>query len=134
MNASAGESPSIHVQSLAKPWLVISLCDGIGGLLLCLGRLQVRFDAVTAETDPGLRALVHLRFPNVEAYSDMHNINEDMIMKRARKKDYEGILLAGGPPCQPFSAAGLRQGWTDKRSSPTLHFCQLRRNLKVKCQ
>ena len=116
------------------PWLVVSLCDGIGGLFVCLSRLKVPFDAIIAESDTGLRDFVHARFPTAEVFKDALSIDSDLVMKRANKKKYIGILLAGGPPCQPFSLAGRQRGWAESRSSPSSHFCSLQRLLRTRCK
>jgi DNA (cytosine-5)-methyltransferase 1 len=39
-------------------------------------------------------------------------------------------VLEGGPPCQAFSVAGLRQGLRDKRGNLSLEFCRLAERMK----
>ena len=101
---------------------------------MCLSRLQVQVDAIIAEVDPCLRDFVHTNFPLAQVFKDALSIDVDLVMKRLQRKKYTGILLAGGPTCQPFSLAGHQRGWADSHSSPSSHFCLLQRRLNVQCQ
>lgn len=84
---------------------VLSLFTGAGGL--DLGLEAAGFDtAVAVEFDPeGVKTLRHNRdWPVLDR--DIHDIPSKELLEVAGAKEGEVDLLAGGPPCQPFSKSG----------------------------
>lgn len=93
---------------------VISLFTGAGGLDLGLEaagfetRVAVEFDATCART------LRHNRPWNV-IEGDVHGVTNKQLLDVAGLKEGEADLLAGGPPCQPFSKSGYWASGDSKR-------------------
>ena len=44
------------------------------------------------------------------------------------------VLLAGGPPCTPFSSLGCKRGFDDARSLPLVKFFELKDDMEKLCQ
>jgi len=90
--------------SSAKPKL-ISLYTGAGGLDLGLEAagfktvVGIEFDAEAAKT---IRA--NRNWPVIE--KDIHDVKISEILETGGIAEGEADLLAGGPPCQPFSKSG----------------------------
>lgn len=92
---------------MSKKWIGIDLFSGAGGLSLGLhmagwhikAGFEIDRDAINTYTD---------NFPHTELFAcDVRTIDF---------KQYAGIdLVAGGPPCQPFSVAGKQQAALDER-------------------
>lgn len=93
---------------------VISLFTGAGGLDLGLEaagfetRVAVEFDATCART------LRRNRPWNV-IEGDVHGVTNERLLSAAGLKEGEAKLLAGGPPCQPFSKSGYWASGDSKR-------------------
>ena len=85
----------------------IDLFSGAGGL--SLGLAQAGFAVRAAvECDPDACETYCAAHPR----TDLH----DTDVRKASFRQYEGIdLVAGGPPCQPFSSGGKRLGEADDR-------------------
>ncbi|WIB01269.1 MULTISPECIES: DNA cytosine methyltransferase [unclassified Curtobacterium] len=93
---------------------VVSLFSGAGGLDLGLERAdpdRVNIRA-SVEIDPDARkTLLRNNLASPESiFNDITDISADTLMQAAQLAEGETFLLAGGPPCQAFSTAGLRQG------------------------
>lgn len=56
---------------------------------------------------------------------DIRNIDSGTILEKAQLKRAEPFLICGGPPCQPFSTAGKRQGINDPRGSLFMDFIRM---------
>lgn len=86
---------------------VLSLFSGAGGLDLGLEAagfdvaLCVEIDADSRETLVSNRPKWKLAEPG-----DVHQLTPQQVMRQAGLKRRELTLLAGGPPCQPFSKSG----------------------------
>jgi DNA (cytosine-5)-methyltransferase 1 len=86
--------------------VVISLYTGAGGLDLGLEAagfrtgVAVEFDHWCAKTIQANRA----RWNVIE--DDIHAVSSRRILKTAGLRKREAALVAGGPPCQPFSKSG----------------------------
>ena len=122
---SPSPAPPAPTWHAGTKWLVVSLCDGVGGAFACLAKLQLPHDAILAESDGDLRDFMHQKFPAFEMYAQCSNVTEDIVMKKFRKGNFTGIFLIGGPPCQPFSRAGRKAGFDDHRAAPLQHLCHL---------
>ena len=104
--------------SSSLPWLVVSLCDGIGSIFICLTMLGLPFGGIAAEIDSDLRDFAHRKFPRLTLFSDCTSVTLNVVLKQFRSRQYGGIFLVGGPPCQPFSTAGRKRGFDDVRAAP----------------
>ncbi|MBQ9880314.1 MAG: DNA cytosine methyltransferase [Clostridia bacterium] len=56
---------------------------------------------------------------------DIRNISASEILDRAKLERGEAFILCGGPPCQPFSTAGKRQGINDPRGSLFMDYVRM---------
>lgn len=120
---------------MKKP-ILVSLYTGAGGLDLGLEaagfetRVAVEFDADSAAT---LRK--NRDWPVFER--DIHDVRSGELLAAAGIKEGEADLLAGGPPCQPFSKSGY---WArgdvarldDPRASTLEAYLRVLRDIKPK--
>lgn len=100
---------------------VVSLFSGAGGLDLGLEAggwaviAQVEMDADCVET---LRLqAAGTEHPAEILPSRIEDVKPADLLSRLGLEEGELGLLAGGPPCQPFTTSGLRQGINDARAS-----------------
>lgn len=100
---------------------VLSLFSGAGGLDLGLEGAgwsilaQIEMDHDCAET---LRAQArHADETRQIIEARLEDVSPDDLRRGLKLRRGELALLAGGPPCQPFTTTGLRQAINDRRAS-----------------
>lgn len=102
-------------RNCVKPTLrSLELCVGTGGL--ALGIARAGFDKATViDNDEEVCETLRQNRDNKTPYvRDWHIIEDDI--DDLDFSEYAGIdLLSGGPPCQPFSRGGKRDGRADER-------------------
>jgi DNA (cytosine-5)-methyltransferase 1 len=86
----------------------IDLFAGLGGFHLALEELGHKC-VFASELQPELQKLYTENFPNTPIYGDITKIPVSEIPRHD--------ILCGGFPCQPFSQAGKRLGFTEVRGS-----------------
>ena len=87
---------------------MLSLFTGAGGL--DLGLEAAGFStALCVEIDDDARATLRQNRPNwrLACPGDIHKIKPDEILAQAQLQEGDIALLAGGPPCQPFSKSAF---------------------------
>ncbi len=102
---------------------VISLFSGAMGLDigLALSGLNVRVGQdIEANCVETMRANGHHVIKG-----DIRQIMPEQLLEAAGLKRAEPFLICGGPPCQPFSTAGKRQGINDPRGSLFMDFIRM---------
>jgi len=93
---------------------IVSLFSGIGGFELA-GRWMGWEPIVSCEINPfGQRVLRH-HFPEAYHHDDIHTLTKSLLNEKRIDTDTNDIILTGGFPCQPYSAAGKRLGKEDER-------------------
>jgi DNA (cytosine-5)-methyltransferase 1 len=100
----------------------ISLFSGAMGL--DLGLEAAGFDIVSCvENDKMCIETIRANRPNVKLYpDDINNLDPYIILKDLKMQPGEVDLVVGGPPCQPFSTAGRREGLKDFRGNVIIRF------------
>jgi DNA (cytosine-5)-methyltransferase 1 len=84
---------------------LVSLYSGAGGL--DLGLEAAGFEtAVAVEMDPDSVATLRRNRPWEIVERDVHDVPSSEILAAAGLREGDADLLAGGPPCQPFSKSG----------------------------
>lgn len=63
---------------------------------------------------------------------DINKVTTKEILKEAGLAPGEVDVLTGGPPCQPFSTAGKRQGLNDPRASALMEYIRVIREARPK--
>jgi DNA (cytosine-5)-methyltransferase 1 len=100
---------------MREPVTYLSVCSGIEAATVAwepLGWEAVGFSEIEAFP----RAVLSHHYPHVPLYGDFTQLIEN---------PPACDVLVGGPPCQAFSVAGLRQSLGDARGALTLGFVQL---------
>lgn len=92
------------------PLNVFSVFSGVGGLELGLDRAGMR-TVGQVEIDPGARSVLARHWPEADRHDDVHTAVEWWASQSRPRVD----VVAGGPPCQPFSRAGRQRGVSDPR-------------------
>ncbi len=95
-----------------------------GALGLDLGFLAAGFDLrVANDIDVNSFNTLTKNIPSVAfIHRDFTKVSTEEVLERAGLGVGEVDVLTGGPPCQPFSTAGKRQGLNDPRASPLKAF------------
>lgn len=124
---------------------VISLFTGAGGL--DLGLEMAGFQTVSAldfdeDCVASLRANQEAKIAGPDGHpflgnakllhADVAKLSRRDLLPAGAKDDWVPDLLAGGPPCQPYSSAGKQLGLDDPRGRLFEHFVRLARELKPK--
>lgn len=94
----------------------IELFAGAGGLALGLSQVGFKHDAVVEWNQHACNTIRYNQLKKSALVKDwpLHQMD-------VREFDYSGLkeepdLLAGGPPCQPFSIGGKHRGYKDRRN------------------
>lgn len=95
-----------------------SCFSGIGGAELALPEARWLW---SAEIEPFPNAVREAHFPEVPNLGDV--LADDFLQRASAFGPLD--LLVGGPPCQDFSVAGLRQGLDGDRGNLTLRWVQI---------
>lgn len=97
----------------------ISICSGIEAASVAFGPLGWKAVAFS-EIEPFPCAVLAHHYPNVPNMGDMSKFREwpDELFA-------EADAIVGGPPCQAFSVAGLRNGLNDDRGNLTLTYAEI---------
>ncbi|MCD6300075.1 MAG: DNA cytosine methyltransferase [Dehalococcoidales bacterium] len=116
----------------AEPVYSVSLFTGAYGL-------DLGFEEAGFETTVGLD-ISEWSYKNFRAnrpdipfiLGDISKVTTNEILKEAGLAPGEVDVLTGGPPCQPFSTAGKRQGLNDPRASALVHFIRVIKEARPK--
>ena len=97
----------------------ISICSGIEAASVAFGPLGWKAVAFS-EIEPFPCAVLAHHYPDVPNMGDMSKFREwpDELFA-------EADAIVGGPPCQAFSVAGLRNGLNDDRGNLTLTYAEM---------
>ena len=98
---------------------VISLFSGIGGFEIAAQQMGWT-PVVSCEIEEFPRKVLNYYWPNAYHHTDVKTLTYETINNEVSKRfgtDWrkDGVILTGGFPCQPYSAAGKREGKNDER-------------------
>lgn len=92
----------------------VELFSGCGGLALGLARAGFKHRQLVEFNDCAVKTLVHNKRRGLEHIRDWSVIQNDV--REVCWTNLAGVdLVAGGPPCQPFSIGGKARGSDDSR-------------------
>ena len=112
----------------------IALSFFTGAMGLDIGVEKAGFEVLLAcENDKFCRQTIELNKPDIGLLGDISNISKQDVLEAAGLTNQDDIdLIMGGPPCQAFSTAGKRKGFTDERGNVFLQYVDLALNLRPK--
>lgn len=128
-----------------RPATVVSLFSGAGGLDVGLERagwetvVATDFDAdciatlsESRDARQPVRAGIDRTFLARTAivHADIADLGPEHLRPVDAPSTWRPALVAGGPPCQPWSSAGLQQGFSDPRGQLVDHFIRLVADLR----
>lgn len=109
----------------AKDLPVISLFSGAGGLDIGFRNAGFRV-AVAVEQDTACCDTLRANVPGLPILCrNIVGVRGDEILRAAGLLVGEAALVIGGPPCQSFSIAGMRQGLNDPRGKLLFEFVRI---------
>lgn len=113
-------------------WKMISLFSGAMGL--DIGFMAAGFELRLAnDISKESYNTVTNNLPNTSfIHDDIQKISSSELLSKAGLGVAEVDVLVGGPPCQPFSTAGKREGLNDPRASPLREFIRVINDIQPK--
>ena len=111
----------------------LDLFSGIGGFAYAADQVWDNVEHIFCDNDKFCQQVLNKHWPEAKIYDDIRQIDtnpfNEGLQRDEQKLKAEGrngqlggngqdqtpLLLTGGFPCQPFSAAGLRKGTADER-------------------
>ena len=129
----AEDHPSYEKASLKKE-TKIALSFFSGAMGLDLGLEKAGFDIrLACEIDKFCRQTIALNRPEMALLSDINLYSKQDVLDAAGLSGSDEIdLMIGGPPCQAFSTAGKRKGFSDDRGNVFLKYIDLALELRPK--
>ncbi len=107
------------------PIKALSFFSGAMGLDLGLEKAGIPV-LLACENDKACRMTITANRPELALIGDVWDYSADDIRVAAGLSATDEIdLMAGGPPCQAFSTAGARKGFSDKRGNVFLKYLEL---------
>lgn len=117
---------------ISKKLKVISIFSGAGGLDVGF-KLAGYEIALCVENDESCADTLKSNMPDVPVIcKDIRDVSVEEILQKSKLKPLEAALVIGGPPCQPFSLAGKRDGLLDPRGTLFMEFVRIVRGILPK--
>ena len=113
----------LHFKDSPNNREVISLFSGAMGLDIGLEQAGLHI-AIGQDFDPVCVATMEAN-GHKALKGDIRDIAPSSILSQINMARGEPFLICGGPPCQPFSTAGKRQGINDPRGSLFMDFIRM---------
>lgn len=114
---------------------VVSLFDGVGAVFEALHAMGVLFHGMAFEREKHLREFVSDTWPLVEVRMHAEDADAREILYKAGECGAVGLLLAGGPPYQPFSgSSSAPRGFEDPQAATIGTFARLKGELSDICK
>lgn len=130
LNGSTSQPGQLHAISKYK---CVSLFSGAGGLDLGLWETGLIDFVAHVEVDNDCRETLIRNNSEINKdclFSDISLVDPIDLMSRAEIKHEETFILAGGPPCQAFSTAGLRQATSSKSGYVVNHYFEMVKHIR----
>ena len=99
----------------------LSFFSGAMGLDLGLEKAGIS-TLLACEVDKASRKTIAANRPDIALIGDIRDYSAEQILEAAGLRAGKVDIMAGGPPCQSFSSAGKRQGFSDERGNVFLTF------------
>ncbi|WP_422083409.1 DNA cytosine methyltransferase [Ulvibacterium sp.] len=98
-----------------------------GAMGLDIGLKKEGFNAMLAcEYDKASRNTICLNEPKIGLIGDLRNYSVQQILAYSNLERADDVdVIVGGPPCQAFSTAGKRKGFSDSRGNVFLKFLEV---------
>ena len=96
-------------------------------------QMGLSFEGHTCESEEHLRDFVSARWPRLRCSDDVNTLTIQDFAEHIKAVAPARVLLAGGPPCTPFSCLGQEKGFADANSEPLRAFFRLRDDLADFC-
>lgn len=127
----AEDHPTYLISKHSKP---IALSFFSGAMGLDLGLEKAGFDIKLAcEFDKYCRQTIALNRPDMALIGDINNYSSKEVQEYAGLSQKDDVdLIIGGPPCQAFSTAGKRNGFSDDRGNVFLKYLDIALDIKPK--
>jgi DNA (cytosine-5)-methyltransferase 1 len=110
---------------------VVDVFSGVGGLSLGFESAGCEIVAAFDSNEHHVSAFKSGHLSKCVAMAaDIREISARDVIGKTNLPSRELDVLVGGPPCQPFSTAGKRQGLGDERGNLVWEFVRLVRDLK----
>lgn len=128
--ASTEEQDRRRANMSTPPLVALSFFSGAMGLDQGLEREGISV-VLACETDKATRKTIATNRPDIALLGDISQYSAAQILDAAGLTSGDEVdVITGGPPCQAFSTAGARRGFSDSRGNVFLQYIDLILNIR----